>query len=41
MLVEPATRGSGGVLGFVIQRLVSRSLRRTLRHLDASLGGQR
>ncbi len=41
MRVEPATRGSGGLLGFVIQRLVSRSLRRALRHLDASLGGRR
>lgn len=41
MRVEPATRGSGGLLGFVIQRLVSRSLRRALRHLDASVGGRR
>jgi aminoglycoside phosphotransferase (APT) family kinase protein len=38
MRVEPATRGSGGLLGFAIQRLVSRSLRRVLRRLDAELG---
>ena len=35
MRIEPATRGSGGVVGFVVQRLVMRSLRRVLRKLDA------
>lgn len=35
MRIEPATRGRGGVVGFVVQRLVMRSLRRVLRKLDA------
>lgn len=34
MRIEPATRGSGGVMGFVVQRLAMRSLRRVLRKLD-------
>jgi aminoglycoside phosphotransferase (APT) family kinase protein len=39
MRIEPPTRDARGLMGFVIQRLVSRSLRRAFRHLDASLGG--
>jgi hypothetical protein len=38
MRIEPATRGSGGVVGFVVQRLVMRSQRRVLRKLDALTG---
>jgi aminoglycoside phosphotransferase (APT) family kinase protein len=35
MRVEPATRGGGGLVGLVVQRLAARSLRRALRTLDA------